>query len=239
MGAKAGSVQTTPAQAALADHALSQLQDYRRRWLPVQMKLASTIQNEGKADSAERKLAVGKGSTDVATAFGKANGAVEKTLANAGVSPGSPRGALALSGMGGDEAGSMGLSHMMGEQAIDDAYTQGLGALMSEGQGQRGAVGQNMSTEAAASAQQAQADASASLMQREAVGGAIGQAGGLGMQQMMKGGFQNPFDTGISVDKGGEGIGTMGRSPSAFEGVFGGSAPGGMNGNNFAGSPAG
>ena len=186
MGSKAGQVQTTPAQAALADHALSQLNDYRQRWLPVQMKLASTIEQEGKADSAERKLATGKGSTDVATEFGKAQGAVNKALANAGVAPGSPRATLATTGMGADYAGSTGLSHLMGEQAIDDAYTQGLGALMTEGRGQAAQVGQNMSTQAAASAAQARADAEASMTQREAEGGAIGTAAGFGLQQAMR-----------------------------------------------------
>jgi hypothetical protein len=192
------------------------------------MKLASNIESEGKSGSAERKLAAGKGSTDTAISFDKAQGAIDKTLANAGVAPGSPRANLTTTGVGTDMAGSMGLSHLMSDQSIDDAYTQGLGAIMSEGQGQRAQVGQNMSTQAAASAQQADADASASLMQHEAIGSAIGTSAGFGLQRATRGGFQQPQQP--SQPQQSTGLGAS---------LFGSSAPGGFNGNNFGGGPAG
>lgn len=232
MGSKAGQQQTTPAQAALADHAVAQLNDYRQRWLPVQMKLASQIEGEGASGSAERKLAAGKGSTDTAINFQKAQGAIDKTLANAGVAPGSPRANLTTTGVGADMAGSMGLSHLMSDQAIDDAYTQGLGALMSEGQGQRAQVGSNMSTQAAASAAQSKADAEASLMEHEAAGGAIGTSVGFGLQRAGRNGFSNPF-AGKPDGAGGMGL-QEGGYPSS---LFGKEAPGGFNGNNFSGGP--
>ena len=176
----------TTAQRALADHATSLLQDYRQRWLPVQRRLASTIEQEGKPDSAARRLAAGKSSTDVATQFDKAEGGLEKGLSNAGVLPGSSRANLAVTGMGSDAAGSTGIGHMMSDQAVDDAYTQGLGALTMLGRGERAEVGANLSTQAANSAAQASADAQASEMGREGIGGLAGTVGGFGLQQGLK-----------------------------------------------------
>ncbi len=62
MGSKAGQVQETGAQRAQSEHAMELLQDYKQRWLPVQKKLASTIQQAGKEDSAARRMAAGKSS---------------------------------------------------------------------------------------------------------------------------------------------------------------------------------
>jgi hypothetical protein len=168
------------------------LQDYKQRWLPVQQKLASTIEQEGAPDSAARKLATGKSSTDVAMQFDKANQGLNASLSDRGILPGSSRANLATTGLGSDAAASTGLGKMMSEQQIDDAYTQGLGALTSLGRGQSAQVGQNLSSEASASGAQAQADAQASLASREGTAGVIGQTAGLGIQQAFK-----PQGTGI------------------------------------------
>jgi hypothetical protein len=210
MGSKAGQVQETGAQRAQADHAMNLLQDYQQRWLPVQQKLASTIEQEGAKGSSARQLAAGKASNDVAMNFDKAGGAVEKSLANAGVEPGSSRSNLAITGMGSDEAGSKGLNHLMSDQSIDDAYTQGLGALTALGRGERAQVGQNMSTEAAASAAQASADAQASLATHEGNAALIGQVGGFGLQQGMKG-WNTPAASGTGI---------AGHSSGDVQGLF-------------------
>ncbi len=178
--------QETPAQKALADHATNLLQDYRQRWLPVQQHLATTIEGEGKPNSAARRLAAGKSSTDTAMQFDKAEGGLEKNLSNAGVAPGSGRSNLAVTGMGTDAAGSTGIGHLMSDQSIDDAYTQGLGALTALGRGEKATVGQSMSTQAANSSVQAAADAQSSEMNREGNAGLAGQIGGFGLQQGLK-----------------------------------------------------
>lgn len=183
MGSKAGQQQETPQERALAEHATAQLADYRQRWLPVQMKLASTIEQEGQPNSAARRLAAGKSSTDTAIAFDKAGGAVEKGLSNAGALPGSSRSNLAVTGMGTDAAASTGLGHMMSEQAIDDAYTQGLGALTSLGRGERASVGTALTTMAKQSAAQSAEDAKASLINQEGNAGLVGSVAGFGLQQ--------------------------------------------------------
>ncbi len=185
MGSRAGQQQETPQERALAEHAQNQLNDYRQRWLPVQQKLASTIEREGAPDSAARRLATGKASTDTAMSFDKAGGALERGMSNAGVRPGSSRANLAITGLGTDAAASTGLGHMMSEQQIDDAYTQGLGALTALGRGERASVGSSLTNMARQSATQAAADAQASLMNRQGDAALAGQVVGFGVQQGM------------------------------------------------------
>lgn len=185
MGSKAPQQQETAQERASAQHAVDLMQDYRKRWIPVQQRLAATIEAEGKPDSAARKLAAGKSSTDTAIAFDKANGAVEKNLSNAGSLPGSSRSNLAVAGLGTDAAASTGLGHMMSDQAIDDAYTQGLGALTSLGRGERATAGTALTNMARQSASQAASDAQISLMNREGDAALGGQVAGFGIGQAM------------------------------------------------------
>ncbi len=185
MGSKSGQQSETPQERALAEHAQEQLDDYKKRWLPVQKRLAATIEQEGAPNSAARRLAAGKSSTDTAMSFDRAGGALEKGMSNAGVLPGSSRANLAITGLGTDAAASTGLGHMMSDQAIDDAYTQGLGALTALGRGEKATVGTNLTNMAQASARQSAADAQASLMNREGEYALGGQVVGFGLQQGM------------------------------------------------------
>ena len=190
---KAQSIKETPAQKALADHAMAQLQDYKQRWLPVQQHLAQTIESEGAAGSVQRRMAEGRASTDNAMAFDKVQGGVEKSLASGG----SP---LKVTGLADDQSTSRGLGAMMSEQAIDNAYTEGLGALTKIGRGEAATVGTSMAQQASNSAMQAKADAEASAMNREGNAQMIGQVGGFGLQQglsqlpNMRGSAFNAYD---------------------------------------------
>ena len=171
----------------MAEHGWNQLQDYKQRWLPVQHRLAQTIQADGAEGSAARRAATGRSSTDTAMAFDKAQGAMEKSISNNVVGGiGSSRGKLGITGMGDDQATSGSLGRMMSEQAVDDAYTQGLGALVSLGRGESAQVSNSMSQQAASSAAQARADAEASAMAREGNAAMFGQVAGFGMQQGLK-----------------------------------------------------
>lgn len=193
MGSKAGQVQETSAEKASADHATALLADYRQRWEPLQQNLASQIEQEGAPDSSVRKLAAGKSSTDTAIAFDNADSTAEKNLSNAGSLPGSAKSNLAVTGMGTDAAASTGLGHMMSDQAIDDAYTQGLGALTALGRGQSATVSNSLTNLASQSAAQAQTDASISLNNQEGNARLGAQVAGFGLQQASKGfGTQAP-----------------------------------------------
>jgi len=183
MDSKAGQQSETAQERAQADHAVALMQDYKQRWLPLQQKLASTIEQEGKPDSAARRMATGKASTDTAMSFDKAETQLEKGLSNSGAAPGSSRANLAITGLGTDAAASTGLGHMMSEQAVDDAYTQGLGALTSLGRGEKASVGNALTAQAKQSASQAASDAQISLMNRQGDAAAAGQLVGFGIQQ--------------------------------------------------------
>jgi hypothetical protein len=175
-------VQETVAQRAMAEHAVNLMNDYRQRWLPVQQKLAQQVEAMGAEGSAARREAQGKAATDTQLQFSQAQGALEKGLTNAGAAPGSSRASLAITGMGADLAKSKGLSTMIADQQIDDAYTQGLSALMNIGQGKAGSVANSMAIQAQQSGAQARADASAALAEKQAYGELAGQVAGYGLQ---------------------------------------------------------
>ena len=185
MGGGGGQQQETSAQRAMAEHATNLLADYKARWLPVQQQLASQIEAEGAPGSAARKEAVGKASTDTAIQFDQAKGALEKSLTNSGAAPGSGKSNLAITGMGADAAKSTGLSAMISDQQIDDAYMKGLSALTAIGRGERASVGNALASQAQQSSYQASADANASLMERQGIAGAVGQVAGYGLQSAM------------------------------------------------------
>lgn len=176
-----GGVGETPQQRALADYATQQLGDYKQRWLPVQQMLAAHIESIGRPDSYERRAAAGKANVDTSMSFDRAQGALEKSLSNAGVNVGSSRNKLAVAGMGEDQAKTTGIGHMITDQQIDNAYTQGLQALTAIGRGEKANVTQGMAAQAQESAATAQASAQASEMERAGAMGAAGQAAGMGL----------------------------------------------------------
>lgn len=185
MSKGAQQVQETPQQKAMAEHAVNLMNDYKSRWLPVQQKLAGQIEATGAEGSAARKEATGKAATDVQLQFGQAQGALEKGLSNSGAAVGSSKSNLAIAGTGADIAKSKGMSGMIADQQIDDAYTQGLGALMATGQGKQATVANSLASQAQQSGFQSAADARASLAEREGTAGLVGQVAGYGLQSAM------------------------------------------------------
>lgn len=174
--------QETPQQRAAVDHAVQLMADYKKRWLPVQQQLAGKIQAMGEPGSAAEKMAEGKASTDTAIQFAQAQGALEKSLSNHGAGVGSSRSNLAIAGLGNDVAKSTGLSKMIADEQIDDAYTQGLGALMASGRGQRASVGNSLGRQAAQSGAQARQDAQLAMQDHMGDMAMVGQAAGYGLQ---------------------------------------------------------
>lgn len=218
MGSKAGDIKETPQQRAQAEHAMNLLTDYKKRWLPVQQRLAATIQQQGEPDSAARRLAQGKSSTDTAIAFDKGGRQLEKQLTNSGAAPGSSRANLAVAGMGDDQAASTGIGQMISDQQIDDAYTQGLSSLTALGRGERTQVGNSLSNMATSSANQAAADANTSLMEQSGNAGLGGQIVGFGIQRGLAGlkaPGQGPGTITSSTPMPSLGIGSMYPSPQA------------------------
>lgn len=178
-------VDETPQQRAMTEHALSQWADWKQRWLPVQQNLSKQIQSMGKEGSFERETATGRAAADVGTQFQRAQGALEKSLENSGAGVGSSKFNLSVSGLNEDKAKSRGLGMTSADQSIDQAYIEGLQALTAIGRGDRAQVGDSMGDLARNSARQAQADAEASLNERAANAQVIGQGVGFGLQQSM------------------------------------------------------
>ena len=212
-GSGSGKIPETSAQVALAQNAAQRFADYQTRWLPVQQNLASQIEAEGKTGSWQRQEAMGKATTDSAAQFANAREQLTGNLAAHGVAPGSGRSVLGLSGLGGNEARSAGLGSAMSDERITQAYTQGLGALMSVGQGQSAQAASGMEGLARDSAVQAQADAQAGLENTE-------DKVGLGMSGLGTGLGQLAAPGGMDAAKGFFGITGAGSNPMGFGGTM-------------------
>ncbi|MGE4074959.1 MAG: hypothetical protein AB7F22_05370 [Reyranella sp.] len=181
-----GEVKETAQQRAMTEFAVNRLQDYQKRWLPLQRRLAAQVSKSGASDSAQRKETTGRANVDSQIAFSEAQGALEKKLAGAGVGLGSGRQVGAESSLSDDKAVSRGMGQVTADQSVDDAYTQALASLAATGRGEAAAVGSALTQQAAMSATQAQADAQAALEKQGAVGQAIGNVAGYGLQAAMR-----------------------------------------------------
>ncbi len=195
---KGGSeVKETSQQRAMTEFAANQLQDYTKRWLPLQKRLAAQTMESGAAGSAARKSAAGRSNVDTQIAFAEAEGALEKRLAGTGRNP-----AAAMTGMSDNKATSRGMGRVAADQSVDDAYTETLAALAATGRGERAGVGNSLSRQAAISGDQAAADAQSALAKETAIGETAGSLAGYGLQAAMR--PQTP-DT-MKIDPNGIGI---------------------------------
>lgn len=186
MGKKDDKVKETPQQKALAEVAMAQMADYKQRWLPVQRKLAESIRADGAPGSSARTQAAGRASTETAVRFGEARGGLEGALTDSGAGPNSSKFKLATAGLGDDEATSRGLGFVAADQAIDDAYLQGLGALTALGRGEKAQAMGGMQRVADMSGRQAAADAEMSAQKRAGNAQMVGQVAGFGLSQAMQ-----------------------------------------------------
>lgn len=185
MAGKSEGVKETPQQAALVEKARAQYNDYKARWLPLQQRMASQIEDLGKADSADRMRAKGRANVETQAKFSQARGAVEKSLTNSGRGPGSAAFNLGVTGLAEDTATSRGAGMAGADQAIDNAYIQGLGALTAIGRGEKATAMQGETQLAAMSGRQAAADAQASAEVRAGNMQLAGMVAGYGLNASM------------------------------------------------------
>lgn len=179
---KGGSeIKETAQQRAMADFAVNQLQDYTKRWLPLQKRLAAQTMESGAAGSAARKSAAGRSNVDTQIAFAGAGEGLEKKLAGTGRNLGA-----AMTGMADNAATSRGMGQVTANQSVDDAYTETLAALAATGRGERAAVGDSLSRQAGMSGQQAAVDAQTALDKETAIGQVAGDLAGFGLYAAMQ-----------------------------------------------------
>lgn len=187
---KAQEQKETPQERAFAEVAAAKMADYRKRWLPLQNKLAEGIKASGKPGSFERQQAAGKTATENAIRFGEAQAGLEGALTDSGAGAGSSKFKLSTAGLGNDQATSRGLGFVASDQAIDDAYLQGLGMLTQLGRGEAAQATEGMASMARRSAEQAQQDAEISASRRAGNAQLVGQVAGFGLA----GGFNGAGD---------------------------------------------
>ncbi len=185
MGGDDGKVEETPQQRAMVQLASDQLADYEKRWRPVQMQFAKRVESMGGKDSAARRAAAGAAATETTARFEQGRGALETALAGSGAGLSSGRAKAALIGMGDDQATSRGMGMAGSDQAVDDAYTQALGALASIGRGEKATATNAMAQQANTSARVAQNDASMSAANRAGNMQLAGTVAGIGMGASM------------------------------------------------------
>lgn len=179
---KGGSeIKETAQQRAMTEFAVNQLQDYTKRWLPLQKRLAAQTMESGAAGSAARKSAAGRANVDTQIAFAGAGEGLEKKLAGTGRNLGA-----AMTGMADNAATSRGMGQVTANQSVDDAYTETLAALAATGRGERAGVSNSLSRQASMSGQQAAMDAETALAKEGAVGELAGQFAGYGLQAAMR-----------------------------------------------------
>lgn len=215
MAGKKDGVHQTPQQKAQAEVAIQQLQDFRQRWMPLQQRLAETINKSGGRDSFERKQAQGMASTDTAAQFGSAQQKLREQSEAQGMG-GSTKQKLAMAGLGDDAATSTGMGIASADQRIDDAYVQGLGQVMALGRGEKATAVRGMSDMARQSGMQASNDAAMALQQRAGQAQVVGQALGMGLSGALSPGpgpsFTTPDPSGAYANPAGSTYGYQGAT---------------------------
>jgi hypothetical protein len=205
---KSQEVAETPQERALAEVAMARMEDWRKRWAPLQRKLAEDVRADGAPDSSARRLAAGKSTTDNAVRFGDAREKLEGVLTAGGAAPGSGKFKVASAGLSQDQSTSRALGMVASDQAIDDAYVRGLSKVAAMGQGQAGAAIEGMGATARRSAAQAAQDAEIALSRRAGNAQLGAQVAGFGLA----GGFNGMGDAMQAkfsqTDIGGSGFGT-------------------------------
>lgn len=187
MGGRNNDVKETPQQRAAMEYAVKKFTDYKQRYLPIQMRLAEKIKGLKSFDSADRARARGKASTETAARFSQAQSGMEAALTASGAGPGSSKFKLATTGMGEDIATAQGMGLTSTDQAIDNAYVEGLTAIQNIGQGKEAAVSNAVERQAAMSANEAQFGAEMAARNRAGNRQLVGTALGYGLSQAMPG----------------------------------------------------
>jgi hypothetical protein len=190
MSGKPEDTAETPQQRAMVQLALSKVDDYKKRWLPLQKNLAKHIVDTFKPGSSARKAAEGAAATSTEMQFADAREGLEAGLARRG-GLGSGKSKLAIAGMGEDQATATGLGLVGANDAVDDAYVSGLSTIAALGQGQQANAVQGLSRQAGASGRQASEDARISLERRMGNAQLGAQAIGTGVGLMKPGGFDS------------------------------------------------
>lgn len=187
MSGKKDEVKETAAQRAAMEYSAKKFADYKQRYLPLQIRMAEQIKSLKSFDSADRKRARGAASTETAAKFSQAQSGMEAALTASGAGPGSSKFKLATTGLGEDMATAQSMGLTATDQAIDNAYVEGLTAIQNIGRGKEAQVSGAIERQAAMSAQEAQFGAEMAARNRAGNRQLVGTALGYGLSQAMPG----------------------------------------------------
>jgi hypothetical protein len=165
-GRDSGKVGETEGERAFAEVAMQRIADYKQRWMPVIQRAGEIVRSMGAEDSVERQRVAGATVGATRQKFTGAVEATEKANRAAGVRADSGRAKLGTIAMGDAEAMSAGIGTTKADQAIDDAYVQGLTKIMQLGRGQAAGAIRNMGDVARDAASVAQSDAALAASRR-------------------------------------------------------------------------
>lgn len=193
-GKNSGKVAETEQERALAEVATQRLQDYKTRWMPLITRVGELTRESYAPDSFERESLKGKTVGATRMAFSDANEKAEAQMANAGVRSSSAKAKLGMAEAGDTEATSAGIGMAKADQAIDQAYVEGLSKIMSLGRGQATGAIRGMGEAAGDAAQQAQLDAARAQRRRQGNAQLVGQVAGIGIGAMAGGGMDSMKD---------------------------------------------
>ena len=180
-GKNDGKVQETEQERALAQVASQRIADYKRRWAPLITRVGEMTRAMKAPDSFEREQMRGKVTGAARVAFTDAKSKAETAERSAGVRSSSARSKLNAVEQGAEEATSVGIGRTRADQAIDDAYTQGLSRIMALGRGQAAGAVSNLGKSASMASQQAGFDAQMSARKRAGNAQLAGQVAGIGI----------------------------------------------------------
>lgn len=175
----------TEAERALAQVALAKFQDYKARWEPMIARTAELVTSLREPTSFERQRARGRAAGETNVQFGRAEEAMEGGLQGRGVGAASSAFRLGKVNLGTDLARSRGLAVAGADQAIDQAYVEGLTNLMSLGRGKEATATGALERQALIEARQAESDAAAAAASRAGTARIVGTAAGMGFDQFV------------------------------------------------------
>lgn len=194
MSDEAGQIKETPEQAEMLRIAVFKAQRTQQKVMPAIRRLGQQITSANEAGSFERTHAGGAAQTDVAAAFGGAQQVARERAADTGTL-GSGRSKLDVVQTGADKATAAGMATVAADQAQDDKYVSGLGALTAIGTGKEATALNGMQQSAGLSGQQAAAAAQRSLDRNMGDANLAGQVLGTGLGMWQSGAFAQAPNT--------------------------------------------
>lgn len=185
-GKDSGKVKETEAERAFAEVAQQRIADYKQRWAPLIDRAKQLTVDMGKEGSTARQQAQGASNLANQDQFARADQQIDAANRNSGIRASSARAKLGTAELGDSQAMSTGIGAMQADQAVDDAYTQGLAQIAALGRGQASQAMSGMGAAASMAGQQAAFEAGRAANRRAGnaqlagtvIGAGIGAAAG-------------------------------------------------------------